>query len=70
MIERVTLKKYQAIMRNRKMSGRRNWPGIYFKGNDGKYYRCDKDGIEGAQEVARFKKKERKIKNQQLALFE
>lgn len=53
MIYRLQKKEYEAYKRQRKLSSR-SLGFLIFKGADGKYYRTEHTGLEGAKEITTF----------------
>jgi hypothetical protein len=51
------------------MHSKKSGGSLYFKGEDGGYYRCDTPGMQGVKEIAEFNRNFRKgIDNQTLLI--
>lgn len=69
MIKKITKKEYDRVQHNRKTLSAKNWPGIYFKAPNGKYYLQTNNTPSGMKEVVEFNKKIKTIQESQSTLF-
>ena len=70
MITQILKKDYDKIQRDRKLTRSKKSGGpLYFKGEDGNYYKCDTPGMQGVKEIATFNRNFRQGIDNQTALI-
>lgn len=69
MIYQIQKKEYDKVMYMRKSSVHAKLGYLVFKGDDGKYYKCDESGMKGSKEIFEFNKKWRSAVESQTELI-